>query len=68
MYNNYYILQLVLILYLSPFIVAQQNAAISIFPENIYPGDVFVITVDSINTPTACLYNNINLEGLELLY
>ena len=53
MYNNYYILPFVLILYLSPFIVAQQNAAISIFPENIYPGDVFVINVDSINTPTA---------------
>ncbi len=53
MYNNYYILPLVVILYLSPFIVAQQNAAISIFPENIYPGDVFAITVDSINTPTA---------------
>ena len=53
MYNNYYILPLVVILYLSPFIVAQQNAAISIFPENIYPGDVFVINIDSINTPTA---------------
>ncbi len=46
MYNNYYILPLVVILYLSPFIVAQQNAAISIFPEKIYPGDVFAITVD----------------------
>jgi len=53
MYNNFYILPLFLILYLSPFIVAEQNAAISIFPENIYPGDVFVINIDSKNTPTA---------------
>ena len=53
MYNNFYILPLFLILYLSPLIAAEPNVAISILPENIYPGDVFVINIDSINTPTA---------------
>jgi len=53
MHNNFYILPLFLILYLSPLIVVEQNAIISIFPENIYPGDVFVINIDSKNTPTA---------------
>jgi murein DD-endopeptidase MepM/ murein hydrolase activator NlpD len=53
MYNNFYILPLVLMLYLSPVIAAELNPAISIFPENIYPGDVFVININSKNTPTA---------------
>jgi murein DD-endopeptidase MepM/ murein hydrolase activator NlpD len=52
MLNKLYILPLVLILYISAVFSQQPDTSISTFPENIYPGDVFLIKIDSTNKPT----------------
>lgn len=52
MYKYIYILPLVLYLYLLP-VISAEKVTISIQPENLYPGDVFVINIDSHNIPSA---------------